>query len=533
MNDSRGAAKRSFSTSTGSQLVAGLRGGLQLRGGSRERAVWQRLTAMLVSAMLFVAAFAPLNQGWCAPLSIALFIWALHGASTRATVLLGVVHASLAFGTLVHWVSAVAVVAWPALVAVMVVWRVILALLIRKCLEQRFTVATVTASWVLIEWVQSHLPWGGFPWGRIAYIGGLGWLTRSASWFSATGLTAIVVACGVSIWLTTQRVRGGARAVALTLGLMVGAASSASLIAPDVISRNAFDVGLIQGGVPREGFTTEAQERAVFRNHLSQTQTLLRLQPNLDLIVWPENSLGDAVVGDSELMNELRSVIRAAKVPILTGTVLLDSNNPAQLRNRSMLWSADGRVTQSYDKQHLVPFGEFVPLRTLARKLTSQVDLIGRDFVPGNRPGLITVQPGVSLGVLMCFEVGYEDLARSLANASFIVNQTNNATYMGSAQPAQQFQMSQVRAAETGRMVLVAATSGVSGVINGYGQVVRGTRVNGNVAAARAVKVPLVQGRTPAMAVGPFITYASLAVVGSMFTPWRPKARQRRGVGTW
>ena len=488
--------------------------------------------AVVLSAMMFVAAFAPFNQAWCAPVSIALLLWALDGSSVRMAMWLGAVHALLGFGALVHWVTDVAWIAWPALVAVMMVWRVGLAVLVRACLAHRWPALSVPAAWVVVEWLQCHVPWGGFPWGRMAYIGGMGWLTRSAAWLSAVGLTFFVVALGTSMWLLSQRSHGALRTFAATAAVMLVAAGTAGFAAPETIPARVLNVGLVQGGVPREGFGTVAQEQAVFDNHLAQTRELLRRKSNLALIVWPENSLGDAVVGDTQRMAALRALVGKSGVPLLTGTVLMDSANPSQLRNRSMFWNAQGRVTQTYDKQHLVPFGEFVPFRSLARKVTSQVDLIGRDFAPGHAPGVITVQPHVTAGILICFEVGYEDLGRALGNVSFIVNQTNNASYMGSAQPEQQFRMSQIRAAESGRMTLVAATSGVSGAIDGYGQVVPGTRTDTNRARSVVVSVPLVKGLTPAMVVGPVLTYASFGLVALLWTPWRLATRRRSAVVT-
>lgn len=497
-------------------------------GATRHRSGWKRHVAVVLSAAAFVAAFAPLNQAWCAPVSVALLLWALDGTTVRCAIWLGALQALIGFGVLVSWVTAVAWVAWPALIAVMVLWRVGLAVILRTCLKRRLPIVTVSCAWVVIEWLQCHIPWGGFPWGRVAYIGGLGWLTRSSVWFSAVGLTFVIVAIGTALWLVLQRVQGALRVLVACLVVMFVAAGTAGIAAPAPQSQGNLRVGLVQGGVPREGFGTVDQERAVFANHVAQTKVLLQRHADLDLIVWPENSLGDAVVADAQRMTELRSMVEQARVPLLSGTVLMDSGNPSQLRNRAMLWDSQGRVTQTYDKQHLVPFGEFVPFRSLARKVTSQVDLIGRDFAPGDSPGLITVQPGVTAGILICFEVGYEDLARALANASFLVNQTNNATYMDSAQPEQQFRMSQVRAAESGRTTIVAATSGVSAAIDGYGQVVRGTRTDGNVARATVVSVPLVTGRTPAAVVGPVLTYASFGLLALLWTPWWPTTRCRR-----
>ena len=430
-------------------------------------------------------------------------------------------YAAVGFGLLVHWVSAVAAVAWPALVAVMVLWRVALGVLIASLLRRRWAALTVPAAWVVCEWLQSSVPWGGFPWGRLAYVGGLGWLTRAAAWVGADGLTFLLVGAGVGLWRLTCN-----RRAALVTGLSAAAtlsllAASAPLVQPHRVGR-ALQVAIVQGGVPREGFATVEQERAVYANHLAATRAVLRQHPGLDLIVWPESSLGYSVVSDSAALAQLRSVIADGGVRLLTGSVLMDSADPARLRNRAMLWRADGDVAATYDKQHLVPFGEFVPLRALARRITSQVDLVGRDFAAGDRPGVFALRPPATFGVLICFEVGYGELARRLGDVGFLVNQTNNATYMRSAQPQQQFRMAQIRAAESGRMTLVAATSGVSGAIDGYGHVVPGTEVVENRARASVVRVPIVAGLTPGLWVGAAAPWVCVLLIG---LGWLPRRR--------
>jgi apolipoprotein N-acyltransferase len=454
----------------------------------------------------------------------------------RISILVSVVQAAVGFGLLVHWVSVVAPVAWPALVAIMVVWRIGLGLILRVLLQRHFAMLTIPAAWIVCEWIQTHVPWGGFPWGRLAYIGGLGWLTRGAVWWGTDGLAALCVALGVALWRITQRAQWSVARLAVCAIVVVGSAAAAPLAEPSSRSihdgRSHIRVAVVQGSVPRQNFGSVEQEREVFQRHLNATASALGRHKGVDLVVWPENSVGDAVISDARLMSEVQSLVMTHRIALLSGTVLFDASRPSKLRNRSMLWDASGSVVDSYDKQHLVPFGEFVPLRSLARKVSSQVDLVSRDFAPGARPGKMRLASGAPFGVLMCFEVGYPDLARDLGDIGFLVNQTNNATYLRSGQPAQQFRMSQIRAAESGRYTVVAATSGVSGVIDGYGGVVAGTRVDINRAHVSVVDVPLVRGRTPAIILAPILSVLSALVTLLALSPWWPRLRirQRRSV---
>lgn len=492
-------------------------------------APWQRAVAAVVSGVAFVGAFPGWNAAWLAPISVASLLWALAGARARTAAWVSALQAAVGFGLLVHWVSAVAAVAWPALVVVMVLWRVALGVLLAALIRRPWAALTVPAAWVACEWLQSSVPWGGFPWGRLAFAGGLGWFTRAAAWVGADGLTFLVACAGVGLWQFTRRRRTGLVTGAGAVAALCVAAAAAPLVQPHQVAP-ALKVAVVQGGVPREGFATVEQERAVYANHLAATRAAVSENPGLDLIVWPESSLGYSAVSDAPTMAQLRSLIAAGGVPLLTGTVLTDSGDPAKLRNRAMLWNRDGEVAAIYDKQHLVPFGEFVPLRSLARRITPAVDLVGRDFAAGDRAGVMAFRPQVSFGVLICFEVGYGDLARRLGDVGFLVNQTNNATYMRSAQPQQQFRMAQVRAAESGRTTLVAATSGVSGAIDGYGQVVPGTEVVENRTHVSVVSVPVVSGLTPGLRAGAVAPWVCALLLGLAWLPRRIEAgRARRG----
>lgn len=121
---------------------------------------------------------------------------------------------------------------------------------------------------------------------------------------------------------------------------------------------------------------------------------------------------------------------------------------------------------ERYVKRHPVPFGEYVPMRSLVCRVTSKVDLVPRDVASGDRVGALDVGP-VRLGDVICIEVAYDDLVRDAVTAGgrVLVVQTNNATSGRSAETTQQLAMGRLRAVEHGRAVLIAATSGISAVI--------------------------------------------------------------------
>jgi apolipoprotein N-acyltransferase len=159
-------------------------------------------------------------------------------------------------------------------------------------------------------------------------------------------------------------------------------------------------------------------------------------------------------------------------VPTLVG-VIVDGPEEGQAQNVGLVWDPEtGPAPQRYVKRHLVPFGEYIPLRAQLAPLVSRLDQIARDMVPGEDAGVLEMG-SVSVGTMMCFDVAYDDtIADNVrAGAEVLVVQTNNATYYGSDQPEQQWGIERVRAVETGRDVAVASVNGISGFVSADGTV--------------------------------------------------------------
>jgi apolipoprotein N-acyltransferase len=161
-----------------------------------------------------------------------------------------------------------------------------------------------------------------------------------------------------------------------------------------------------------------------------------------------------------------------------------------------------------------VPFGEYIPLRSLLAPRVPALDQIPSDMVPGTRAGLLDVGPARA-GVLMCFEVAYDGLVRDLVDggADLVVVPTNNATYTGTGQIEQQFAMSRLRAIETGRWVVVASTNGISGIVSPDGAVV--ARAPERAQAVLEQNLRLTTWLTPAIRAGawPELLLSGISVI--------------------
>ena len=200
-------------------------------------------------------------------------------------------------------------------------------------------------------------------------------------------------------------------------------------------------------------------------------------------MIWPENSTEIDPTQYPPIYDEIASAAAAIGRPILVGAVLQDP-----MRNASVLWLPGKGPTTMYLKRRLVPFGEYLPFRSLISKITSLTQLLPTDFVPGHQTVVFDVGQ-IRLGDVICYEVAFDDLVRSevAAGANVLSVQSNDATFERegpiTAESGQQLAMARIRAVEFDRAVVFASTTGYSAIIAPDGQLI--TR-SGTVAAGRA-----------------------------------------------
>jgi len=210
--------------------------------------------------------------------------------------------------------------------------------------------------------------------------------------------------------------------------------------------------------------------------------------------------------------------------PVLVGAILQGPGRN-QRQNAGILWSPTTGPGAQYLKRHPVPFAEYMPLRSIADRVSSAAKLVTQDMIGGHGNGVLTGGP-VRLGDVICFEVAYDDLVRSsvLAGAQLLIVQTNNATFGHTSETYQQLAMSQLRAIENGRTVLQVSTTGQTAVINANGEVVAQSGALFKPAIVTSTVAPR-SGETIADDLGSIPEYviAGIAVLGLAWS-----ARRRR-----
>ncbi len=481
-----------------------------------------RLLLAAGSGLLLGLSFPPYGWWWALPVAVAGLTLACTGTTAARGALVGLVGGIGFFGLLVSWMQVVGPDVWVGLTLLQASFWAVLGLGLAVVSRLPLWPAWAAGCWVLVEALRSTMPWGGFPWGRLAYpmvdapIVGFAELGGEALLTAAAAVLGALLAAGL-LAIAERDLGRAALAVGLSAAVVVaGWASGALLSAPP--AEGEVTIAVVQGNVPRSGLDFFGQREAVLRNHVQATQGLAAdvqagRVPEPALVLWPENSSDIDPFVDPGAAALIDSAVRAVGVPTLVG-VLVGTSDTTQVENSAIVWSPQTGPGERYVKRQPVPFGEYVPGRELLTPIVGRLALVPRDMRAGAEPGVLTVGPA-TLGVVICFEIAYDRVVRDVVTGGgeVVAVQTNNATYGRTGQPDQQFQISRLRAVEHGREVLVASTSGISGVIAADGSVV--TRTEEFTQQVLVEDVPLRTGLTWGTRTGGWVG-AGLAVLGAI-----------------
>lgn len=375
--------------------------------------------------------------------------------------------------------------------------------------------------WVGAELLRSAVPFGGFPWGRLAFGVVDAPVVNLAVWGGAplvsfaVGISGGLLGLAVKAWSERRWVS----ALAAPLVTLVIFLVPLGIPLDQRPEQGTLEVGWVQGNVPNDGLDSFQQARLVTTNHVEATRLLAASTDRpLDLTIWPENSVDFDPRVDEPTAADVTAAARTINTPIIIGTA--DYSVPKGRYNVSLVWLPSGVAAGEYRKQQPAAFAEYIPIRSFARLFSPEVDRVTRDMIAGTEPALIDVEiasldRAVRVGTIICFEVAYDWVAReaSAQNVEFLAVQTNNATFGVTAESTQQLAMTRLRAIETGKAALQVSTVGVSAVITPTGRVVESSELF--TQAYGHAQIPLRTSITPAVAYGHWITwgFAGLAAV--------------------
>ncbi|MCX5113011.1 apolipoprotein N-acyltransferase [Streptomyces sp. NBC_00378] len=495
---------------------------------SRKRRFLRPPAAVIAGVLLYLS-FPPRPLWWLVLPGFALLGWVLHRRLLRAGFGLGLL-AGLGFMLpLLHWTGEeVGPVPWLALSAAEALFIAVGCIGIAAVSRLAWWPVWAAAVWVLDEAVRARVPFGGFPWGKIAFGQADGVFLPLAALGGTPLLSFAVVLCGFGLCEAVRQIRAHRRtgtlsraavaAAAATVLVPVAGAFAALPLVDDSAEDGTATVAAIQGNVPRLGLDFNSQRRAVLDNHVRRTEQLARevkegKVPQPDFVLWPENSSDLDPYRNADARILIDDAVKAIGVPTVVGAVVEpDSGN---LRNTLIQWDPEKGPVETYDKRHIQPFGEYMPMRSIARIFSSDVDRVTRDFGPGKKVGVFDLA-GANVGLVTCYEAAFDDAVRDTVThgGQLIAVPSNNATFGRSEMTYQQLAMSRVRAVEHSRSVVVPVTSGVSAVIRPDGTVVQKTKLF--TPDALVDEVPLRSSLTPATRMGtlPEAVLVLIAVAG-------------------
>ncbi|MGW7369230.1 apolipoprotein N-acyltransferase [Streptomyces sp. NPDC054841] len=512
----------------------------------RARRLLQRLVrpgAAVLSGVLLYLSFPPRPLWWLTLPGFALLAWCLHGRRPRAALGLGYLSGLGFLLPLLVWTGEeVGAIPWIALAAVEALFVAVTCVGIALVTRLPLWPVWGAAVWILGEAARARAPFGGFPWGKIAFGQADSFFLPLAAVGGTPVLGFAVALCGFGLYETARRLRtyrktrelprGPLAAALLAVFVPVSGALAALPLVDDSPEDGTATVAAVQGNVPRLGLDFNAQRRAVLDNHAHRTEQLAEdvaagkvAKP--DFVLWPENSsdLDPYRNGDARLV--IDQAVKAIGAPTVVGAVVTPETGP--LRNTLIKWDPERGPVATYDKRHIQPFGEYIPMRPFVRLFSKDVDRVRRDFGPGNKVGVFDLA-GTKVGLATCYEAAFDWAVRDTVTdgAQLISVPSNNATFGRSEMTYQQLAMSRVRAVEHSRAVVVPVTSGVSAIIQPDGKIVQQTKMF--TPDALVAEIPLRSSLTPATRMGTLPEGVLVALAaGALGWVGYGRARERRG----
>lgn len=373
------------------------------------------------------------------------------------------------------------------------------------------------SAWLLAELVRSWQYLGG-PWGL---LGASQWQVEPALRLASVGgvwlLGALLVM--VNVALAVLIAVDGARTVALA-GITAVAAAAAGVWAWVPVAKETgtariavVQPGVIQGPGPRLERSAELTRQLAGRH--------------LDLVVWGESSVGADLTAKPALSRRLAELSRTVGADLLVNVDARRGERPGIYKS-SVLISPHGPTGRRYDKMRLVPFGEYIPARPLLGWATSVGKAAGEDRHRGTEQVVMRLPGGLRVGPLVCFESAFPDMSRALTRdgAQVLVVQSATSTFQDSWAPAQHASLAALRAAETWRPMVHATLTGVSAVHGPRGEPV-GPRMSTDTSAATVYTVPLGEGTSPYVRLGPWPVYGALAALAAFCAAWGVRVLRR------
>ena len=426
------------------------------------------------------------------------FLFVLRGVNARRAALYGLCCGLVHFTILLYWIVIVlgkygglewfiSLQALFLLALYMSLYFVLFALLARSLLLS-FPAAVclwlLPALWVGLDWFRGIFL-TGMPWMDLGYaLFEVPHLIQIADLVGHHGVTFLVIFVNTCLMLlfTKKHTFSGYLFIFVSALCLLGSVAMYSKVrfeevqqAMSATDASRITVGIVQGNIDQSVKWSPSQQKETVENYLSQTQDLL-VSDRPALVVWPETAL-PFYPPSNDYMQPLKKQVATENFALLTGApwyeIVDRKARKANFFNSALLLEPNGTFSGKYYKNHLVPFGEYIPLKKYLPFLAPLVESVG-DFSVGTIEQPLVWQD-TRIGILICFESVFPELSRKwvLAGANVLVNLTNDAWYGKSSAPHQSLAMSVLRAVETRRSLVRSANTGISAFVTPAGTISR------------------------------------------------------------
>ncbi|MGH7167971.1 MAG: apolipoprotein N-acyltransferase [Nitrospiraceae bacterium] len=521
----------------------------------------RRIVLACLTGILYPFCFPDFDLGWLAWVVLVPLHLALDGAAPRRAFWLGWLTGLIAFVGTMSWVvtamhlygklpESLSYAAMLLLTAYLGLYVALYAAGVSRLRKTAFAFIGAPFIWVALEWLRSYL-FSGLPWALLGYSQ-YRWLPviQIADHTGVYGVSFLVVLVNaaladIALWTLERFTRQNVGTfptlspTAAVLGMAVTLLYGLWYLGhPPHVSEvtRSISIGLVQANIDQAQKWDVAHRRETLDRYARLTA---RAADGTALVIWPEAATPFLFEQETEYRGEVNALVQKHGIPLLFGSPALRHypNGRPYLLNSAYLLSTEGRILGRYDKRHLVPFGEYIPARTVLFFLDKLVEGIG-DFEPGTTPTILEVplksqdasgRPPVKFGVVICYEVIFPNLVRESVErgAEFMVTITNDAWYGVSSAPFQHFGMVVLRAVENRVAFARAANTGISGFIDPQGRILLATTIFSEQAVTGVI--PLGRPSTFYTKRGDVFAYACAIITGLLLLA----AQLTHGRGDW
>jgi len=443
------------------------------------------LILAIISGSLLILSFPRFNWYFVSWIALTPLLIAIYRASFKGALICGLVAGVFFFGGLLYWIFLFGLLAGFSLIlfqALFISFFGFAAKVIHNRFEKNARLVLIPALWVSLEYFRSAGFWG-FSWGVLGYSQhNFLPVIQIARWTGVFGVSFLLVFVNeiltesymylaqqkASLKKSVKVILGDVALVLLVIFLWVGVGVLNLARVPE--DQNEIRVAILQPSIPQEIKWEPMKKEDIFRSHLKLAEEAVEESPYI--IIWPEAAVPAYLLEEEGYLQEIRSLACKTDSYLLVGGLY---SNEGRYYNSAFLFSPEGEILERYDKVRLVPFGEYVPLRSIFSNIRA-VATVSVDTSPGEKFTVFNTDAG-KFSTVICFESTDSFIVRRMAKkgAEILVIMTNDGWFKRTTAADQHISMAVLRAVENDFFVIQAANTGVAAIIDPTGKVLSRT----------------------------------------------------------